>query len=151
VLEVGGEGADEVVTRRLVVVDGAEDVAEPVELQAAAGGWSQARERIRVRARGSRVVAELGKLGPVRLWDVAVRVPSVLEREDAEGSEELVQPRAVVRPARVAPALEREGRNAEGNVDGALLPLGVGEHAADDGRALKEVQGDLARVLVLEV
>ena len=75
----------------------------------------------------------------------------ILEREDSERAEQLVQPRAVVRSARVAAAVVLERRGARRDRDLAFLSLRVGEHRTDDRRPLEDVEGQLAGVLVLEV
>ena len=101
------------------------------------------------------VVADLGHVDALGLRRVAVPVLGVLEREDAEGAEELVQPRAVIGAARVLPSVVGErrgdprGARSRRTARARRSELGVGKHAAHDRGALERVQRHLARVLVL--
>src|SRR5262249_5634959 len=141
VLDVGRKRRAIGLTLRVVVDRRAEDVSE------SAGRLEG--DAIRV----ERVIADLRHVDSGGLGGVPVPVLGVLEREDAKGSEELVQPSAVVRSARVAAAavLERRGARRNRREQDTLLRLRVGEDAADDRGALEPVQRHLARVLVLEI
>src|SRR5207247_6697302 len=140
---VAGEAARVLIALGGVVDRGPEDVSEAPRHDARGAGGSEA-WRAGPRMLAGRRIGHPDQGYILRSRVEPVFVAAVLQRQDAERTEELVQSAGIVGPADV-PAPEVGIRVEAGrHVDRPRVDLRVRESRGDDRRALGDVEGELA-------